>query len=198
MRGNGAGGNGIHANAAIAPLHGEAAGESLDAGFGDGGRDDVSGADGRVGGGNAEDSAGMGGFEPAAAAGHGRVECAHEHDADDGLEGARREFFGASDEVSGGIVDKNVERSGAPDGIDHRFDGVEVADVAREGVDYAVCGEFCLRGLQNFFAAAADVDFGAEFEEALRHAFAQAGAAASDEDAFVLQEVGIEHGRLSN
>ncbi len=34
---------------------------------------------------------------------------------------------------------------------------------------------------------------GSEFEEALSHALAEAGAAAGDEDALVLQKVGSEH-----
>ena len=46
-------------------------------------------------------------------------------------------------------------------------------------------GEFGCSLFKDFFAAAADVDRGAEFEEALGHAFAEAGAAAGDEDAFV-------------
>ena len=47
---------------------------------------------------------------------------------------------------------------------------------------------------ENFFAAAADVDGGSELEEALGHAFAEAGAAAGDEDAFVVEKIGAEHG----
>jgi hypothetical protein len=39
--------------------------------------------------------------------------------------------------------------------------------------------------LEDFLAAAADVDRGSEFEETLGHAFAEAGAPAGDEDAFV-------------
>ena len=46
---------------------------------------------------------------------------------------------------------------------------------------------------QNFFAAAADVDGGSEFEEACGHAFAEAGASAGDEDALVVEKVGAEH-----
>ena len=72
----------------------------------------------------------MCGLEPAASAGHGGVERAHEHDADDGIEGVGRKFFGAGDEVSGGIVDEDVERGGFPGGVDHRLDGFEVADIA--------------------------------------------------------------------
>ena len=89
LGGDGAGGDGIHANTAIAPLDGQAADEGFDAGFGNGGRDDVGRADGRVGGRDAEDYAGMFRFEPATSAGHGRMERSHEHNADDGFEGTR-------------------------------------------------------------------------------------------------------------
>jgi hypothetical protein len=110
-----------------------------------------------------------------------------------------RKFFGAGDEVSGGVVDENVERGFLPDGIDHRFDGVEVANVAGDGVDCAVrfAGRVRRRFLENIFAAAADVDGGSEFEEACGHAFAEAGAAAGDEDALVLEKIGFEHRELS-
>jgi len=33
------------------------------------------------------------------------VKCAEEHDADYGIEGARGKFFGAGDEVAGGVID---------------------------------------------------------------------------------------------
>ena len=56
----------------------------------------------------------------------------------------------------------------APDGIDHGFDGVEVAHVAGDGVDWAFRGEFGGGLFEDFFAAAADVDGGSEFEEAMR------------------------------
>jgi hypothetical protein len=47
---------------------------------------------------------------------------------------------------------------------------------------------------EDFFAAATDVDRGSEFEEALGHAFAKAGATAGDENALGVQEIGTEHG----
>ena len=140
----------------------------------------------------------MGGLEPAASAGHGAVERAHQNDADDGVPRAGRKFFGAGDEVSGGVVDEDVEGSFAPDGIDHGFDGVEAADVAGDGVDCALWGEFGCGLFEDLFAAAADVDRGSEFEEAMGHAFAEAGASAGDEDAFVFQKVGAEHRILSH
>ena len=54
-------------------------------------------------------------------------------------------------------------------------------------------GEFVGGLLQNVFAASADVNRGSEFEEAASHAFAEAGAAASDENAFVEKKVRAEH-----
>ena len=39
------------------------------------------------------------------------MERAEEHDADDGVPGAWGQFFGAGDEISGGVVDENVERA---------------------------------------------------------------------------------------
>ncbi len=139
--------------------------------------------------------AGMGGFEPAASAGHGGVERAEEDDADYGFESARGKFLGAGDEIAGGVVDQDVERAGFPDGIDHGLDGVEIADVAGEGVDWAFGGGGKFGGgfLENFFAAAADVDGGAELEEAVGHGFAESGAAAGDEDALVAEEVVAKH-----
>jgi hypothetical protein len=41
------------------------------------------------------------------------------------------------------------------------------------------------------------VDGSSEFEETLGHAFAEAGAAAGDEDAFVLEKISAEHGSLA-
>ncbi len=77
----------------------------------------------------------MTGLEPAAAACHGGVQRAHEHDADDRFESAWGEFFGAGDEVAGGVVDEYVQRAIFPDRVDHGFNGVEAANVARECVD---------------------------------------------------------------
>jgi len=47
--------------------------------------------------------------------------------------------------------------------------------------------------LEDFFAASADVDGGAEFEEALGHGLAESGAAAGDEDALGVEKVGTKH-----
>ena len=188
MRGNGAGGDGVHANSAIAPFDGETAGESFDSGFRDGGGNDVSRTDRGVSCRDAENGAFAVGFEPAASASHGGVQSAEQHDADHGFESARRKFFGTGDEISGSVVNENVEWTGLPDGIDHGFDGVEIADVARESMDGAFGGggKFGSGLLQHVLTTAADVDRGAEFEEAVSHGFAESGAAAGDEDAFFL------------
>src|SRR5208282_153868 len=135
----------------------------------------------------------MPGLQPAASASQSAVQGAHEHDAEDRVPGAGRQFLGAGDEISGGIVDQHVERSFFPDGVDHPFDGVEAAHVAGECVAWAFGREFSGGLLENFFTAAADVDDGAEFEEALGHALAEAGAAAGDQDALVLEKIGAEH-----
>lgn len=83
LRGNGAWGDSVHADAAIAPFYGEAAGEGFDAGFGDGRGNDVSRTDRRVGCGDVQYGAFVFGFEPAASARHSGVESAVENDADD-------------------------------------------------------------------------------------------------------------------
>ena len=45
-------------------------------------------------------------------------------------------------------------------------------------------------------APAADMDLGAEFEEACRHRFAEPGAAAGDENVTVGEKLPPEHGRF--
>ncbi len=123
------------------------------------------------------------------------MERAHEHDADYGIECAGGKIFGAGDEVSGSVVDEYIERGMFPDSVDHRFDGVEIADVAWKGLNCASAGggEFGC-GLSEYgFAAAADVDHCTEFEEALSHAFAEARASPGDEDAFAVEKIFLEH-----
>jgi hypothetical protein len=61
-------------------------------------------------------------------------------------------------------------------------------------VDRTLSGKFGGGLFEDFFAAATDVDRGSEFEEALGHAFAKAGATTSDENALGVQEIGTEHG----
>src|SRR4051794_12852223 len=100
------------------------------------------------------------------------MQSSHEHNVDHRLEGARGKIFGAGDEVSGRIVYQDIERGGRPDRVSHLFNGFETADVAGNWVDGTFRREFGCRGLQHFPSAAADVDRGPEFEEALSHAFA--------------------------
>jgi hypothetical protein len=123
------------------------------------------------------------------------MERAHEHDADYGIECSGGKIFGAGDEVSGSVVDEYIERGMFPDSVDHRFDGVEIADVAWKGLNCASGGghEFGCGLLEDGFAAAADVDSCTEFEEALSHAFAEARASPGDEDAFAVEEILLEH-----
>jgi hypothetical protein len=54
-------------------------------------------------------------------------------------------------------------------------------------------GKFRRGFLENFFAAAADVDGGSQLEETVGHGLAEAGAAASYQDAFIAEEVVAEH-----
>jgi hypothetical protein len=123
------------------------------------------------------------------------MERAHEHDTDYGIEGAGGKIFGAGEEVSGSVVDQYIERSLSPDRVDHGFDGCEIADVAGKGLNCASGGggEFGGGLLEDRFPAAADVDGRTEFEEALRHAFAEARASPGDEDAFAVEKIVLEH-----
>jgi hypothetical protein len=123
------------------------------------------------------------------------VERTHEHDADYGIEGAGGKIFGAGDKVSGSVVDEYIERGLFPDRVDHGFDGVETADVARKGLNCASGGgsQFGCGLFEDRFAAAADVDSCTEFEEALSHAFAEARASPGDEDTFAVEKILLEH-----
>jgi len=80
-------------------------------------------------------------------------------------------------------------------GVDHRLDGVEIADVAWKGLNCASGGggEFGCGLFEDGFAAAADADSCTEFEEALSHAFAEARASSGDEDAFAVEKIFLEH-----
>src|SRR5262249_2721431 len=124
----------------------------------------------------------------------GAVERAHEHDVYDGAPRAGREFFGTGDEISGGVVDEDVERARVPDEVDHGFDFFEYAHIASQAFDRAFGRKFDGGLLEDFFAASADVDGCAEFEESLGHAFTEAGASAGDEDALGFEKVWGEHG----
>src|SRR4029077_12176663 len=159
-------------------------------------RNYVGGAGSRVGGGDVEHDTVVSGFEPALAAGQRGVKRTHEHDADNGLEGAQREFFAAREEITSGVVHEDVERAIFPDGVDHLIDCSRVTDIATAGVDGAarLLAQFGLGGGQDFVAAPTDVNSGAQYEEALSSRSAKTGAASRDENAFVLEQVLLEHG----
>src|SRR3546814_2572005 len=57
--------------------------------------------------------------------------------------------------------------------------------------------ELGLRLLQHRLAPSADDEACAQRQHAAAHRLAEAGAAAGDEDALVLQEVALEHGKVS-
>src|SRR5208283_4883235 len=137
LGGDGAGGDGVHPDAAVAPLDREAASERLHAGFRYCRRDHVSAAGLRIGGGDVEYHAWAAGSEPAASTGHRHVQGAHEDDADYGLKGPQGEFFGAGEEVPGGVVHEDVERTIVPDDADEFFHGCGVANVAGTGMDFS-------------------------------------------------------------
>src|SRR5260370_15162523 len=104
-------------------------------------------------------------------------------------------MVGAGDEVSGRVGDQDIEGSRFADRVDHGFDGIEIADVARKGLNCASGGggEFGCGLFEDRFPAAADVDGCTEFEEALSHAFAEARASPGDEDAFAVEKIVLEH-----
>src|SRR5208282_4916924 len=137
----------------------------------------------------------MASLEPATSARHGAVKRSHEDDADNGFEGSSRKFLGTRDEVSGGVVDEDVESAFTPDGVDHCLDCVGIANVAGNGVDRTFCSgrEFGCGFLQNFLATAADVDDGSQFEEAMSHGSAEPGSTTGDKDALPGEKIVAEH-----
>ena len=124
---------------------------------------------------------------------------AHQDNADYRLECSQGKVFGARQKISGRVVHEHIERRCGPDASDHRFNGCCVAHVAGMGVDLllvsAACTlvQFLLGRGENFLPASADVDFRAQFQEALGRGFAETGAAAGDQDAFALEQVFLEH-----
>ena len=65
----------------------------------------------------------------------------------------------------------------------------------RLGVDRAAGAlvQLLLGRRQNFFAASADVDFRTQFKKPPGRGFAESRAAARDQDAFVAQQIVLEH-----
>ena len=123
------------------------------------------------------------------------MQCAHQHDAEHGLEGAERQLFRTREEVAGGVVHEDIERAVLPDGFDHFFHLGGVADIAGTRVDGTAgsVSQFGLGRGEDFVTPSADVDGGAELEKSLSSGFAKSSAAAGDEDAFVLEKIFLEH-----
>src|SRR3954452_14832472 len=94
------------------------------------------------------------------------------------------------------VIDENIERRLAPDGVHHALDGGAVADIAGDRRDLAA-GLFAHRGrrrLEPIDLAAADHEFSAEREEAARHCSTETRTATGDEDALVLEQACFKHG----
>ena len=105
---------------------------------------------------------------------------------------------GARDEIAGGVVDEIGERAFGENRLDHLVDRKRVADVdavARHPAAMQV-HQFGRGLVADALAAAADMNFGAELEEARRHRFAEPGAAAGDENAPAGEKLFVEHVRF--
>ena len=70
---------------------------------------------------------------------------------------------------------------------------IEQGFAARDRID-SVCERAPAGLLQHVLAPPADHHVGAELEISMRHRAAQTAAAAGDQDAFALEQVGLEHG----
>lgn len=123
--------------------------------------------------------------DPALADGLGDVERAVHHDIGDRVEAARRQILGAGDEIAGGVVDEVGQRPVGEDCFDHGVDGRGITNIDAVACHLAAVGlhQFGGRVVADALAAAADVDFGAELKKTGGHGFAEAGAAAGDENA---------------
>src|SRR5882757_546658 len=117
-----------------------------------------------------------------------------ENDVDDGVECPRREPLGAGDEVSGSIVDQTIERTVAPNLIEHGLDLVgdtQVAnDIRRLGSGFPPFGN---RSLEDVLSPSANDDLGSELDETRTEAFADPGATARDQDFLSLQDFVRKH-----
>ena len=116
-------------------------------------------------------------------------------DAQDRVDRARAQRFGARDEVTGGVVDQRIERSRRPDRLDHRLDLARVTDIADVPGDpfrklrREPGGGF----FEHVLPAAADHHRRPQFQEASGHALAETGAAAGDENALAAEKIAREH-----
>jgi len=106
-------------------------------------------------------------------------------DVGERIEAARRQVLGARDEIAGGVVDEVGQRAFRVNRLDHLVDRERVSDIdAVAGHPAAMQVHQLGRGLvANAFAAAADMNLGAELEEARGHRLAEPGSAAGDENA---------------
>ena len=144
------------------------------------GGSDGHGYEGEAGGDH--DDGGVGLLQEVRQQGGGEADGAEEVGGDGGLgvgdvSGLREKVFGAHD---AGVVDDDVE--GGEVGGQFLSEGADagcVFDVEDRGGHAGVCGDGFVK---DFFAAAGDDDFVAEFVEGLGETAADTGAAAGDED----------------
>ena len=94
------------------------------------------------------------------------------------------------------LLMRSVSGPCGEDRLDHLVDRERIADVdAVAGHPAAMQVHQLGRGfVADALAAAADMDLGAELEEARGHGLAEAGAAAGDEDAPAGEKLFVEHG----
>ena len=122
-----------------------------------------------------------------------------QNDAQHGIHGPVREALGRAGEVAGRVVHQHVDRAEVlPDRAEHRIHGVGIAHVAGPDEDLAAMRGRHLAGRfsQHRLAAAGDRQLRAQLQEALAHRPPQPRAAAGDDDDFVFEEIGLEHGGL--
>src|SRR5437763_15241794 len=88
------------------------------------------------------------------------------------------------------VVDEDIERRLAPDGVHHALDGGAVADIAGDRRDLAagLFSHLARRRLEAIELAAADHELGAEREEAVRHRSTETRTAAGDGASLVLEQ----------
>ena len=122
-----------------------------------------------------------------------------QHDAEHGVDRARRQPFGGTGEVAGGVVHQHVDPAVVrPDRLHHCLDRLGIAHVAHDGQDLAAAGGHHLvrRLAQHRLPAARDRQLRAELQEALAHGPAQPGAAAGDQDHLVFEQIRQKHDLL--
>ncbi|MGY3645670.1 hypothetical protein ACVWW2_000961 [Bradyrhizobium sp. LM4.3] len=99
------------------------------------------------------------------------------------------------DEGRSGIVDENIERRLAPDGVHHALDGGAVADIAGHDGDLAagLFAHLARRRFQPIELATADHELRTERKEAAPHRRAETRATTGDEDALVPKQARFKH-----